>query len=226
MKEIELIIIAMDEELSSLINKLTKYNIKEIDNEKIYLFNKNNKNYIVIKGKIGKVATAFHIGKLSSIYKINRIYNIGTSGAYSNSLNIGDVVIATEVAYFDVDVTGFGYKMGQVPQCPETFKCEQINKLNTSNKNYNIHYGLVASSDSFITKMNREEFPLDKLQPLCVEMEAGAVGQCAHLLNIPFIVIRSISDQIYQENNAGSFDENITFASNNCVDVLLSTINY
>ena len=56
-------------------------------------------------------------------------------------------------------------------------------------------------------------------------MEAGAVSQCAYLLKIPFIIIRSISDKIYQKDNSIDFDNNLKKVSNNCVSVLLKLIN-
>ena len=116
LKEYELIIIAMDEEMASLIKRIEGlYQLVKKDNQDYYFFSLNNRDFILTKGKIGKVATAFYIGKITSEYKIKKIYNLGTSGAYDSSLNIGDVVIADRVEYFDVDVTGFGYAFGQVP---------------------------------------------------------------------------------------------------------------
>lgn len=228
LKEYELIIIAMDEEMASLIKRIEGiYQLVKKDNQDYYFFTLNNRDFILTKGKIGKVATGFHIGKITSEYNIKRIYNLGTSGAYNSSLNIGDVVIGDRVEYFDVNVTGFGYEYGQVPQCPKAFICEELNidykKLSTNK--YQVHKGLIGSSDSFITQENREVFPLKKMNPLCVEMEAGAVGQCAYLLNIPFIVIRSISDKVYHDDNYKVFDNNLTLASDNCVEVLFNIIN-
>ena len=64
----------------------------EKDNQDYYFFTLNNRDFILTKGKIGKVATGFHIGKITSEYNIKRIYNLGTSGAYNSSLNIGDAI--------------------------------------------------------------------------------------------------------------------------------------
>ena len=228
LKEVELIIIAMDEEMESLLDRLNgKLNKVSEDNQEYYSFEINNRNFILTRGKIGKVATAFYIGKLSNKFNIKRIYNLGTSGAYQNHLKIGDVVIASKVEYFDVDVTGFGYEYGHMPQCPKSFVCEEVKCSldELSNSTYKVHTGLIGSSDSFITQENREVFPLSKINPMCVEMESGAVGQCAYLLNIPFIVIRSISDKVYHDENYKVFDNNLKLASDNCVDVLLKLIS-
>lgn len=224
-KEVNLIIIAMDEEFEALLNNIKDYQVEDFFDNKIYSFKFNKEYFIALRGKIGKVSTAFYIGQLSMKFNIKKIYNLGTSGAYQKSLNIGDVVIASRVGYFDVDVTGFSYPMGQVPHCPRFFKSESVNITNLNFDEFKVHQGLIGSSDSFITIKNVDLFPLKELNPLCVEMEAGAVSQCAYLLKIPFIIIRSISDKIYEKDNSLDFDNNLKKASSNCVSVLLKLIN-
>lgn len=224
-KEVNLIIIAMDEEFEALLNNIKDYQVEDFFDNKIYSFKFNKEYFIALRGKIGKVSTAFYIGQLSMKFNIKKIYNLGTSGAYQKSLNIGDVVIASRVGYFDVDVTGFSYPMGQVPHCPRFFESESVNITNLNFDGFKVHQGLIGSSDSFITIKNVDLFPLKELNPLCVEMEAGAVSQCAYLLKIPFIIIRSISDKIYEKDNSLDFDNNLKRASNNCVSVLLKLIN-
>ena len=78
-KEINLIIVAMEEELSCLLEQIEYQTIK-IGEETRYIFNKNNEEYLICLGKIGKVNTAFYLGQLSKEYNIKKIYNIGTSG--------------------------------------------------------------------------------------------------------------------------------------------------
>lgn len=224
-REVELIILAMDEEFSHLKKRLgDQVRTETLNGETIYFFERGETQYVALRGRVGKVATAFHIGKLSEIYTIRRIFNLGTSGGYSKELSIGDVVVADGIIYHDVDACGFGYAKGQVPGFPCEYFCEQC-KLPSDTKDYKILRGRVASGDSFITNKNRTRFPLDEMNPLCVEMEAGAVAQCAYLLNIPFVVIRSISDIIYESSNAEDSESNLDLASEHCIDVLLMLID-
>lgn len=225
-REVELIILAMDEEFIHLRKRLgDQVRTETFNGEKLYLFERGKKQYVAIRGRVGKVATAFHIGKLSEIYAIRRIFNLGTSGGYSKKLSIGDVVIADRVIYHDVDACEFGYAKGQVPGFPCEYFCEQHKAIVSDQRDYNIFRGRVASGDSFITDKNRTRFPLDEMDPLCVEMEAGAVAQCAYLMNIPFVVIRSISDLVYKISNAEDSEFNLDIASEHCIDVLFMMID-
>lgn len=225
-EEINLIIIAMDEELACLLDALDTYQEVKVINQKGFLFNRRGEKYLATLGKIGKVNTAFYLGQLAQVYNIKKIFNIGTSGGVSKSLNINDVVIAERVRYIDVDVTGFGYELGQVPHLPVEYLCDlsSINREEIKTNNYQIHYGLIVSSDSFITKNNYNNFPIDIYHPLSTEMESGAVMQCAEQLKIPALVIRSISDLVFREENEKDFDNNIKTACHNCVEVLLKII--
>lgn len=223
--EVNLIIIAMDEEFDCLIEALdNQYQIIGGEDQH-YLFTRHNENFLAVKGKIGKVNTSFYLGKLSQIYQIKKIYNLGTSGGVDPQVKIGDVVIAERVRYYDVDVTGFNYPMGQVPGSPLDYLCDKlVLEKRVVGDGFTIHKGLIASGDSFITKNNFSHFPLEEIRPLAVEMESGAVSQCADKLNVPLIVIRSISDLVLKEGNSEAFDNNLIKASQNCVKVLLQLI--
>ena len=224
-KEINLIIVAMEEELSCLLEQIEYQTIK-IEEETRYIFYKNNEEYLICLGKIGKVNTAFYLGQLSKEYNIKKIYNIGTSGGIATCLNICDVVIANAVKYLDVDVTGFNYELGQIPGSPVEFICDTsfLNKSLITN-GFNLHIGLIGSTDSFITKKNLNSFPIEKSKPLAMEMESGAVLQVANKLKIPAVVIRSISDIVTTENNSKDFDLNLKKSCRNCVNILLQIID-
>ena len=226
MERVTLIIIAMNEELNALLSSLDNY--EHINNElgDLYLYKKNNINYVITLGKIGKVSTAYFIGKLSMKYQIERIFNIGTSGALTSSINVGDVVVASGVIYNDVDVVGFGYEEGQIPSMPRVYYPDDnyiiFKGINTSDLSFKVVRGLVASGDSFITKNNYDKLPnFVKENALCSEMESGSVAQCATMMGVPFIVIRSISDYVLNDDNGNQMDLNMEQVCENCAKVLL-----
>ena len=228
MKKISLIIVAMDEELNAFLSGLDfPYSKIDILNEKGYYFEKYNKEYIVIKGKIGKSSTSLYLGRLSMIYDIERIFNLGTSGGVSNALKVGDVVVASEVLYHDVDVEAFGYPYGQVPGFPFTYPCDPsyLNKELIFD-DFKVYQGRISSGDSFITKKNIDNYPIKKFNSLAVEMEAAAVGQSAYQLNVPFVVIRSISDITTADENEKESTFNIEACSDHCAKVLLKLLEY
>ena len=75
----------------------------------------------LVQSGIGKVASAVATTLLIDNFSPDCVINTGSAGGFEPSLNVGDVVISSEVRHHDVDVTAFGYEIGQVPQMPAGF---------------------------------------------------------------------------------------------------------
>lgn len=225
MQKVNLIIAAMDEEVNALIENLGEYEVVELDNQKSYKFIFNNEIYYLIQGQVGKVNTAIVLSRLAMLLNIKRVFNIGTSGGIDKSLNINDVIIATKVGYHDVDVSNFGYKIGQIPGDERYYNCDMdfVNKKLVRSK-YSIRKGIILSGDSFITRENLNLTNLVNEECLCCEMESAAVGQVCTKLKIPFVIIRSISDLTFKEFNFDLNDNNVHSSSTNSALVLLELI--
>lgn len=205
--------------------------IKEIMNNveetKIYNLNiikgeiKNNR-YIVVRCGVGKVNAARTTQILIDKFNIEYIINVGSAGAINDMLNIGDIVIGESLVQHDFDVTVFGREKGYIPETGRFFESSEdlVRKCkNIKIKNINIISGIIASGDIFCNDINmkckiRNEFNAD-----CVEMEGAAIAQVCYLNEIPFIVIRSISD-IPNGKNEIDFNEYLEFASKNCAEFI------
>ena len=226
MKEYSLIVAAMDEEMNALLTLIPNPKQIEIKNEEMYEFNINDQYYLLGRGKIGKVHTAVYLTKLFEELKIKRVFNIGTSGGVDNSLKLSNVVIANKVAYHDVDVTGFNYQMGQMCGCPTYFECDvEYVDSKVIDPKYMVRRGTIVSGDQFITKKNLPSTNILMFDDvLACDMEASAVGQVCHIYNIPFVVVRSISDIVTKEDKSKTFDENLKDSSTNSALVLLELI--
>ena len=227
MKEVNLIIAAMDDEVNALLEVLD-HQYKEIDiiDEHGYEFTINDQDYILFKGKIGKANTAFFLGRLFLQLNVKRVFNIGTSGGVNNSLNLYDVVIANKVGYHDVDVTMFNYKLGQMPGEDLYFECDNefIDSKKIDSK-YSIKRGLILSGDVFVNKDNYQSTNLSKFKDcLCCEMESATVGQICHDNKIPFVIIRSISDIVTKDFDLENNDNNVRASSTNSSLVLLELL--
>lgn len=226
MKKYSLIISAMDEEMEALLKLLPNLNKINIKGEELFEFELNNQSYLLGRGKIGKVHTAVYLSKLFEELNIDRVFNIGTSGGINPNLKISDVVIATKVCFHDVDVTGFNYELGQMCGCPTYFECDTDyvdSKVNDSK--YSVVKGLIVSGDQFVTKKNLESLNILKFNDVqACDMEAAAVGQVCHLYQIPFVVVRSISDIVTKDNNSKAFDDNLELSSTNSALVLLELL--
>ncbi|WP_348686074.1 5'-methylthioadenosine/S-adenosylhomocysteine nucleosidase, partial [Rheinheimera aquimaris] len=153
----------------------------------------------------------------------------GSAGGFDPELNVGDIVISTEVRHHDVDVTAFGYEMGQVPQMPPAFTAHPklISAAEQSIQALGFcqtKKGLIATGDSFICDpariaVIRQQFPT----MLAVEMEGAAIAQVCHMLKTPFVVIRSLSD-IAGKESPQSFEAYLEVASKNSSAMVLELL--
>jgi adenosylhomocysteine nucleosidase len=223
------IIGAMEEEVA-----LLRDHIEESTQETIagceFTFGKMyNKEVILLKSGIGKVNAAMSTTILLEKYKPDCIINTGSAGGNNPSLNVGDAVISSEVRHHDVDVTAFGYEHGQVPQLPAAFPADE--KLVTlaeaaaeGIRDIQVVTGLIASGDTFMSDPEKVEYVRTKFNGLqAVEMEAAAIAQVAYLFNVPFVIIRSLSDIAGKESDV-SFDQYLDKAAKNSSELVMKMV--
>ncbi|TMO58774.1 5'-methylthioadenosine/S-adenosylhomocysteine nucleosidase [Pseudoalteromonas aurantia] len=174
----------------------------------------------LVQSGIGKVAATVATTLLIDNFQPDCVINTGSAGGFEPSLNVGDVVISNEVRHHDVDVTAFGYEIGQVPQMPAGFAAHPA-LISAAQKSVAIlsdtqtMVGLICTGDSFMCDpvrigQTRKDFP----SMLAVEMEGAAIAQACHVLDTPFVVIRSLSD-IAGKESPQSFEEYLEVASIN-----------
>ncbi|WP_439147744.1 5'-methylthioadenosine/S-adenosylhomocysteine nucleosidase, partial [Vibrio sp.] len=84
----------------------------------------NNVDVVLLQSGIGKVAAAVGTSILLSEYQPDVVLNTGSAGGFDSTLNLGDVVISTEVRHHDADVTAFGYEIGQMAGQPAAFTAD------------------------------------------------------------------------------------------------------
>lgn len=222
------IIGAMPEEVESLKKFMTDVTIENIAGKEYIIGLLNGFNIVVTISGIGKVAAAMTANTLILRYNCDYIINIGIAGGLQD-INTLDIVLSTEAIEHDVDVTAFGYELGQVPSCPTSFVADEklLEKayncaLEVSKKyNFNVLKGVIVTGDQFIAGKERREF-LDKHFPqaLATEMEGGAIAQVCHTFKTPFLIIRTISDNANLKAPL-TFDEMLPLATRNSQEIIL-----
>lgn len=181
-------------------------------------------------GRIGKVNTAFDIGRLSAVLDIGGIVNTGVAGAVSETVKPLDVVIADRVAFHDVDLTAFGSPLGQMDGEPLWFETDPAfiaaaRRLEHQTA-FSLKIGPVISGDKFVTKENLQKDVIKLFgHPLAVDMESGAVAQVARHLGVPFCIIRSISDDTRDKENEDTYHEFMELAAKHASEVTLWLLN-
>lgn len=196
------IIAAMDKELKILLNHMQIDLIETIADKIFYQGKLSGKDVVVAKSGIGKVNAAITTTALCLKYDIEFIINTGVAGGLF-PINSGDIVVSEGVVYSDVDVVQIDPELpyGQMPGDPFIVYADNdlidktINTLNQMKLNY--RKGIIASGDQFVTdsmKLKPLQTVIDHLY--AVEMESMSVAMTAFKFNIPFVIIRGISDVI------------------------------
>lgn len=187
-----------------------------------------NHEVVVVQSGIGKVMSAMTATLLINQYKVDLLLNTGSAGGIGESLSVGDLVISNKLAYNDVDVTAFGYSMGQMAGMPLYYEADEEvgRKLEESatQMNVNVKRGLITTSDSFIASEERiNEIKAIFPDVLATEMEGAAIAQVATQYGIPFAVVRAISD-VANEEASMSFDEFIIEAGKKSAELVINFV--
>lgn len=220
------IIAAMQEEMQE-IEKI----MEEKQSQKIYELNFitgkiNATEVVLVEAGIGKVNAARTTQILIDNFNIDAIINVGSAGSTNDELDIGDIVIGNRIVQHDFDITAFGHpkgfisNVGQYVESDSSLieKMEQrISKM--QDNEFKIKIGTIASGDIFCTELKMKEKIRTKFNADAIEMEGGAIAQVCKLDNIPFLIIRSISDKP-NENNHITFDQFLEKASKRCAKII------
>ena len=157
---------------------------------------------VIVKSGIGKVNAALCVQILVDEFRITHVINTGVAGSLNAALDIGDILISKDAIHHDMDVTIFGYQLGEVPQMGtrEFAADEQLIALAKAscekvNPDINAIIGRVVSGDQFISSKDVKERLISNFQGDCAEMEGASIAHGAYLNGIPFVIIRAISDK-------------------------------
>lgn len=189
----------------------------------------NGVEVVLLQSGIGKVAAAIGTTILLDEYQPDVVINTGSAGGFDSSLNLGDVVISTEVRHHDADVTAFGYEMGQMAQQPAAFLADDklMNVAEQALEQMEDKHavrGLICTGDAFVCTAERQAFIRTHFPSvIAVEMEASAIAQTCHQFNVPFVVVRAISD-VADKESPMSFEEFLPLAAKSSSEMVFKMV--
>ena len=163
-------------------------------------------------------------------YQPDVVINTGSAGGFDSTLNLGDVVISTEVRHHDADVTAFGYEIGQMAGQPAAFTADAklmdvAEKALSQMEDKHAVRGLICTGDTFVCTAERQAFIRQHFPSvIAVEMEASAIAQACHQFKVPFVVVRAISD-VADKESPMSFEEFLPLAAKSSSEMVLSLIH-
>lgn len=218
-----LVVCAMEAEENAIING-NAFSFKEhIAEERLGIKYKEisfpgNKTLLISRSGIGNINAALNIAFISKERQIHAIVLLGVAGSLRHNLNIGDIIVASEIIKHDSVFTGHEGKELMAPGelflslSPEERKSPHLKTSNAiSNwifhqieelelKDTSVHMGVVMSGDEFAGNKERKiEISQMSKASLAVEMEAAGVAVICNKLNIPFITIKTIADRLNPE---------------------------
>ncbi|MBQ5445325.1 MAG: 5'-methylthioadenosine/adenosylhomocysteine nucleosidase [Lachnospiraceae bacterium] len=202
MSEVIGIIGAMDEEVIKLKDCLTDVTIKNIASMEFFEGKLSDKDVVVVRSGIGKVNAAICAQILADIYHVDAIINTGIAGSLNADINIGDIVLSEDALQHDVDAVAFGYDVSVIPRMETSlFRADQRlidiakSACEDNIKDINVYVGRIVSGDQFISDKDKKDYLIKTFNGDCTEMEGAAIAHAAYLNNIPFLIIRAISDK-------------------------------
>ena len=196
------IIGAMDVEVKKLREMMEDPEIQTVAGMTFYQGTIKGKAVVVVRSGIGKVNAAVCTQILIDDFDAEVVINTGIAGSLNADINIGDLVISTDLVHHDMNAVAFGYPVGQIPQM-ETFSFksdEALRKLAVQacrdvNPDIEVFEGRIASGDQFVADQGVKDEIVKQFDAYAVEMEGAAIAQAAYLNNVPFLVVRAISDK-------------------------------
>lgn len=196
------IIGAMDDEVAGLKEYMQDVKVTSRASMDFYEGILEGRRAVVVRSGIGKVNAAVCTQILVDEFQAEVILNTGIAGSLNNEINIGDIVVSTDLIHHDMNAVAFGYPVGQIPQMDvfsfqgdEVLRKVAVQACREVNPDIQVFEGRIASGDQFVADQGVKDFIVKEFGAYAVEMEGAAIAQAAYLNHVPFLVIRAISDK-------------------------------
>ena len=219
------IIGAMDEEVNSLKEALEEKRVSTIAGMEFCEGRLDGADVVVVKCSVGKVNAAACTQILIDRFEVDRIINTGVAGSLDAAIDIGDIVVSTEAVQHDMDVTVLGYDRGEIPYsgksvfpADEEMRARAIEAVKAAAPKVHAFEGRVSSRDQFIASHEQKDSIISSVGGMCCEMEGAAIAQVCSLNEIPFVIIRAISDKA-DDSEEMSYVEFVEAAAENCAAI-------
>lgn len=219
---------AMPEEVAPIVAKLDDLKETVYAANTYYEGSYNGQEVVVAYSKIGKVFATLTATILIEKFACDRLLFSGVAGAISDDLKIGDLIIADGLCQHDLDITAFGHPFGYVPEgevcIPTDVTLRNIAKEVAKGKGLTLKEGIIATGDQFVANSERKEWIGDTFKASALEMEGASVAVVCSALDIPFFILRAISDSADMDASF-NFDEFLESSAKISADFILSMVD-
>lgn len=201
---------AMPEEIAPLLEKVGEYTLTEYAGNKYYQAKYAGHNLVIAYSKIGKVFSTLTATTMLQKFGAELLLFSGVAGAINPKLKIGNLIAATRLCQHDLDITAFGHPYGYVPEGKQFIQADAglIAKAKevASEMNLELMEGTIATGDQFVADPQRNRWIGETFDADALEMEGASVACVCDAMNVPFFILRAISDAADMDASF-SFDE-------------------
>lgn len=183
------IIGAMDTEVDNIKAQVKGKTVSEIAGVEFVCGFIEDVTVCVAKCSPGKVNAALCAQAMIDNFDIEMIINVGVACSLSNDVVIKNVVIASDVCEYDIDITALGEPRGfinglNVIKVKADEKISELLARTAISCGEKIHRGTIASGDTFIASSELKDMLKNEFGAICGEMEGGAIGHTLSLIHI------------------------------------------
>ena len=201
---------AMPEEVEPILKELGSYKTTKYAGNSYYEATYKGVDIVVAYSKIGKVFSTLTATTMIEHFGADKLLFSGVAGAISPLLKVGDLVVATKLSQHDLDITAFGHPYGFVPEGAVYIEADKemigISKEVAFDMGILVKMGTIATGDQFVADAKRKNWIGKEFSADALEMEGASVAVVCDALNVPFFILRSISDAADMDASF-SFDE-------------------
>lgn len=235
---------ALDQEIAILLDSMKGKKEVERSGLTFYTGKLKGQKVVVIKSGVGKVNAAYSTAILLDRFQPSQLIFTGVAGGLHPEALPGDIVIGTELVQFDfgqIDSTGFkvspfrkltGGRHDELYIAADAELLKQaelaageVDFLSISERKPRVFSGRIATGDVFVSHQETAENLYQNHQALATEMEGAAVAHLCQSVGVPFLVIRSCSDNANQ-NARVNFNQFVEPAAINSAGLVLKLLEF
>lgn len=219
---------AMPEEVAPILEKVGSYKTIEYAGNRYYVANYKGIDLVIAYSKIGKVFSTLTATTMIEHFGATKLLFSGVAGAISPTLKVGDLIVATKLAQHDLDITAFGHPFGYVPEGAVFIETDKemikMSKEVAASMGKNVQEGIIATGDQFVANEERKNWIGSTFGADALEMEGGSVAVVCNALNVPFFILRAISDAADMDASF-SFDEFLETSAKESAEFVMKMVD-
>ncbi|MGN0414581.1 MAG: 5'-methylthioadenosine/adenosylhomocysteine nucleosidase [Agathobacter sp.] len=176
---------------------------------------------------IGKVFAAICAEAMILKFNVDHVINIGVAGTLCKELGVMDVAVADQVVQHDMNTSALGDPIGLLSGLNQIF-LPSDEKMKTllceclQERGIKYRVGTIATGDLFLHKPTQKALLHERFGAIAGEMEGGSIGHVCYVNEVPFAILRSISDG---EGGAMDYETFAEQAALQSIDVVLDFIS-